>query len=190
MVVDSRSVMARLEEADKMLRKGDMAQARALYAALLPEAPPEMAHALRTRIQRVDELAAPGEQNVKASAQDSSAQGRAEAAVNEGRLDEAIETYAGIVSTRPDDQLARERLAELMTTRTQQSTDRSRAPIRTVAAQESGPVGQALPPPSPRLAPTAQQAPLPSDPVEMLKEMLLRVNKNRRAPSVFNPPQS
>lgn len=152
-MADSRSVLFRLEEADKMLRKGELAHARSLYVALLADAAADMQGAIQLRLDRVDELSSPGERNAARRPHDATAQSRAETAANEGRLDDAIAIYAEIIATRPDDQLARERLTELLAAKARPG--RKSAPIRTVTAQDSqnvdalasqerGPLGQAL----------------------------------------------
>lgn len=174
-MADTRSVLFRLEEADKMLRKGEFSGARGIYVALLADAPAEMQGAIQLRIDRVDELSAPGERGQSARApQDTTAQARAETAANEGRLDDAIEIYAEIIATRPDDQLARERLTELLAAKTRVGKNKP-APIRTISSQdmqnanaagdqESGPLGRALHDKGKHPPAAAPQAPVPSTP--------------------------
>ncbi|MEW5853889.1 MAG: hypothetical protein AB2A00_34260 [Myxococcota bacterium] len=154
--MDARTLMVRLEEADKMLRRGEMAQARAAYASLLPAAPPELQAALQSRIQRVDELSGPAEGAPAKPAQETTLQAQAEAAVNEGRIDDAIDMYATLIASRPDDQLARERMTELLGMKARNAKARFGQPSSRVVtmadasnaniagAQESGPLGRAL----------------------------------------------
>ena len=162
-----------------MLRRGDLAPARALYMDLLQQAPQDMQTTLQARLARVDELSGPKEIQALRQAQETTEQAQAEAAANEGRLDEAIAIYARIVSTRPDDQLARERMTELIAEKTRPIRGRQGGPTRALttgdlsnvesaAAQESGPLGQALhskdaPPAAAAASPAADWDDLPLD---------------------------
>lgn len=211
-MTDTRSLITRLEEADRLLRRGELVDARQVYAALLPDAPPEMQAQLRTRMARVEELINPREPSASRAAMEASDQARAEEAFNAGRLEDAIAIYATIVEARPDDQLARERMSELLALRTPFGRERSSAPriinvndfnnANAAGTQEAGDLGAALPrlshvptppaaprPSSPALdvaialppaaaAPVAQ--PLPLDAVELLQELLARVEAHRR----------
>ncbi len=153
--MEPRSLITRLEEADRLLRRGELVDARQVYTALLPEATEEMQAQLRVRIARVDELVNPRESSIiRREALEASEQARAEAALNEGRSDDAIAIYASIVEARPDDQLARERMTELIAQRSF-GRERSSAPriisvvdtsnAASAGAQEAGPLGAALP---------------------------------------------
>jgi hypothetical protein len=167
-VADVKALIARVEEADRMLKKGELQEARAAYAMLLPAAPPEIAAALRNRIQRVDELSVPGERAAPRVIQQST-QAMAEAAANEGRYDVAVKLYASLVATRPDDQLARERLFEL-----------NALVARAVVSPNTG--LRTSQGPAPLARPTvARTVGLPGDPVAMLQELLARIRVNRRA---------
>ncbi len=166
-MVEPRSLINRLEEADRLLRRGELVDARQVYVSLLPEATEEMQAQLRVRIARVDELVNPRESAIiRREVLEASEQARAEAALNEGRSDDAIAIYASIVEARPDDQLARERMTELIAQRSF-GRERSSAPriisvvdtsnAASAGAQEAGPLGAALPrtlpPPPPAEAP-------------------------------------
>ncbi|MBI5494115.1 MAG: tetratricopeptide repeat protein, partial [Deltaproteobacteria bacterium] len=157
-MMDPRLLVTKVEESDKLLRRGDLPAARAAYVALLAEAPPQYHAPLKARIQRVDELMHPQERGAAypRSVPPQSEQAQAEAAVNAGRLDEAIATYHRLVAGRPDDQLARERLAELTALRAQQARPAPAVTARPAAPPPAAVAAPAAPPPAAvRAAPPA-----------------------------------
>jgi hypothetical protein len=155
--MEQRGLLSQVEEADKLLRRGELAEARAAYQRILVDCPADMRSGLLARVARVDELGAPEEQRQARRAQETSQQALAEEAVNAGRLDDAIAIYAQIVSVRPDDQLAQERMTELLREKARLGLERrsvgtqarsvgsvDQANAASAGQQEAGPLGSAL----------------------------------------------
>ena len=182
------------QRAERAVRRGELLAALELFEACLAQHPDD--ERIRARMDSVRALLQPSElvnrrradpEEPDPSSPPPGDAERGEVLASAGRFAEAAQAYERAVAANPQNELLRERLIELRAL----STPAGRADLDTAEELESPPGPHAIgatraPPRSARahaasFAPLEQpERPLPSDPRELLEELLQRVRSGKR----------
>jgi tetratricopeptide (TPR) repeat protein len=179
------------QRAERAVRRGELLVALEHFDAYLARAPDD--ERVRTRMESVRALLQPSElvsrrrsepEEPEASASQLSDAELGEMHASSGRFDEAAKWYGRAVAANPKNELLRERLEELraLAHPDARADLASAEPLgAAIPARGVGPLPRSARASEASFAPLPSLRPLPSDPVELLRELLVRVRAARRA---------